>query len=138
MRRISIVVSLVVPSLLVAACASSESEADLDTSSSRKVEVVSGSSWLPNQQVGDWVTYADHVLVARVAASNKGGLHSREGEIIPRRVTLEVQKVLWSRAESAKAPPASMEWAASGWIIREGGLRPFSVADAPRLEQGHD
>ncbi|WP_437012917.1 hypothetical protein [Streptomyces sp. enrichment culture] len=68
-----------------------------------------GADRHPAQTATDWVTYADHVVEVtpvseREIAPSQDEADRGEGLIL-RKVTLRVDKVLWSSDTAAKAPP---------------------------------
>jgi hypothetical protein len=104
---------------------------------------VGGCDRYPSSTPADWVTYADHVIVAtatseRVLPLDKDVAENGEGDV-DRTVTLRPDEILWS-AESPRqdAPTESFEFAAFGWALRQDGTRtPLARDGAPRLEVGH-
>ncbi|WEH16341.1 hypothetical protein [Streptomyces sp. VNUA24] len=103
-----------------------------------------GSDHLPNQTASEWVTYADHVVAVTVTAEKEndpGRAAAERGEgLIPRDVTLTVDKVLWSRAEGDKPAPQSFSYSAFGWHFTDADMSnkvKMAGHDAPRLEVSH-
>ncbi|WP_405794489.1 hypothetical protein [Streptomyces sp. NBC_01506] len=109
-------------------------------------DVVMGhaSDRLPSQTAEDWVTYADHVVVAsavteREVAPNEAELQRGEG-IIGRQVTMRVDDVLWSRAGASQKPPSTWDYTAAGWQFVAGDTadrRTMVLEDRPRVESDH-
>ncbi|WP_328545126.1 hypothetical protein [Streptomyces europaeiscabiei] len=108
------------------------------------ITLAHGSDHLPNQTASDWVTYADHVVAVTVASEKEnapGRAAAERGEgLIPRYVTLTVDKVLWSSADSDKPAPQSFSYSAFGWHFTGADMSnkvKMAGHDAPRLEVGH-
>lgn len=97
-----------------------------------------------SQTAEDWVTYADHVVLVTVVGeirgqANKTELERQEG-MIGRRVTLRVDKVLWSAPNAVQPAPKVLEQEAAGWIFNTNSSAEemkIAVANYSRLEQGH-
>ncbi|MFC8824877.1 hypothetical protein ACFT9I_05895 [Streptomyces sp. NPDC057137] len=99
---------------------------------------------LPSWTAGEWVTYADHVVVVTATSQSEIAPQAHEIErgegIVGRNVMLKIDKVLWSRADAAKPAPATWNSSALGWHFTESNLadrREMVVADRPRMEVGH-
>jgi len=107
-----------------------------------EVAVLMDESRYPTTTVADWVTYADHVVVATVAAEADGdhGELSGGSGFIDREVTLDVDDVLWSRPQPSRPIPDSVTVGAIGWSYAHGDSSDrvvLAVEDTPRLEVGH-
>ena len=96
----------------------------------------------PSQTAKDWITHADHVVVAtpvREQDTNRRDFTTGSVEYqTDRKVTFRTDRVLWS----AEAPRHSMgkdfDMVAEGWSVYRSGTRvKRTAADAPRLEPGH-
>ncbi|MFJ3757482.1 hypothetical protein [Streptomyces sp. NPDC090080] len=97
----------------------------------------------PSQTAKDWVTYADHVVVAGPTGERETGRRTyAKGPVayaMDRRVTFRVDSRLWSRASPRHAIGSGFDMVAPGWqVYRSSGSRVAQTAtDAPRLEIGH-
>lgn len=98
-----------------------------------------------SQTVGDWVTYADHVLVVTAVAEagqppSRDELERGEG-MIGRVTTLRVDTVLWSAPDAPQPAPApTLTWSSAGWIFNNNnglGTVKFGMKDSSRIEIGH-
>lgn len=106
---------------------------------------VSNSIWaeaadrLPAQTAADWVTYADHVVVATLTADSETELTAQEvaaGEgLTGRTVSMRVERTLWSR-RSAPVLPEIVSWQTTGWYYKHGKRHQFQIIGAPRIEPG--
>ncbi|BFO21165.1 hypothetical protein SHKM778_75530 [Streptomyces sp. KM77-8] len=111
---------------------------------SRDVLIGHGADHLPSQSAQDWVTYADHVVVASAVSDREVPASTQELErgegVIGRTVTLKVDKVLWSRDGAAQPAPATWDYSAMGWEFTDGSTdnrTRMAVAEQPRVEVGH-
>lgn len=103
-----------------------------------------GADRHPAQTATDWVTYADHVVEVtpvseREIAPSQDEADRGEGLIL-RKVTLRVDKVLWSSDTAAKGAPASFEWIAHGWQFTDGSMdnrTEMAGEGEPRIEARH-
>ncbi|MBQ0828257.1 hypothetical protein J5Y05_17410 [Streptomyces sp. RG38] len=96
-----------------------------------------------SQTAEDWVTGADHVVVARPTAEQdtnrrdftKGAIQYQTD----RKVTFHTDKVLWSSQRPRHSLGEGFDMVAAGWnVYRDGGKRTKrTTAAAPRLEPGH-
>lgn len=107
------------------------------------IMVASGSGTFPSQTATDWVTYADHVVVARAVRQSIGEPSKEELEAgkgtIPRQMTYQVQEVIWSTARPDRPAPSTFEFSVWGSSFRNGNtgdLVPIASADSPRSELG--
>ncbi|MFE3164236.1 hypothetical protein [Streptomyces sp. NPDC059224] len=97
----------------------------------------------PSQTAKDWVSYADHVVVAGpVREQETNRQNYRKGPIayaMDRRVSFRTDSRLWSRSSPRHAVGRDFDMVAPGWEVhRAGGTRVAQTAtDAPRLEVGH-
>ncbi|MGV9291014.1 hypothetical protein [Streptomyces sp. NPDC003719] len=97
----------------------------------------------PSQTAQDWITGADHVVVATPTAEqdinrrdfDKGAIQYQTD----RTVTFRTDDVLWSSKRSQQAIDDGFEMVAAGWkVFRNSGERTkTTTAAAPRLEPGH-
>jgi len=108
------------------------------------VLLADGDDRLPSGTAADWVTYADHVVVVKVAgekAMQPTQTEIQRGEgLIGRKVELQVQKVLWSSKTAAQPAPKYWEYNATGWAFTDHKADervPVALHDRPRLETGH-
>ncbi|MBZ6132193.1 MULTISPECIES: hypothetical protein [Streptomyces] len=101
------------------------------------------SDGYPSQTAKDWVTGADHVVVATPTAEKDTNRRDfDEGAIryqTDRAVTFRTDDVLWSSQQPRHALGQDFEMVAAGWRVhRESGDRAKrTTAAAPRLEPGH-
>lgn len=98
----------------------------------------------PSQTARDWVTYADHVVVATPERERDTGRRDfASGPFryrTDRMVTFRTDKVLWTSADRPGRPvDKGFDMVAPGWQeYRQSGTRIKRTApDAPRLETGH-
>ncbi|WNM30818.1 hypothetical protein RKE30_10545 [Streptomyces sp. Li-HN-5-11] len=98
----------------------------------------------PSNTAQDWVTYADHVVVASPVGEEETNRRDyTKGAIATstdRKVTFSTSAVLWSsRRRPAQEVEKGFELTAPGWqTYRSGGTRTKkTAADQPRLEMGH-
>ncbi|WP_129308201.1 hypothetical protein [Streptomyces sp. L2] len=110
------------------------------------LETVSGcgtaSDYYPSQTAEDWVTYADHVVVASpVREAETGRSDYTKGSVRyddDRTVTFRTDHLLWSSRHPAHRMGDSFAMVAPGWRVYRSGTRVKRTAtDAPRLELGH-
>ncbi|NYH55361.1 hypothetical protein HNR06_004950 [Nocardiopsis arvandica] len=98
----------------------------------------------PGQTAQDWVTYADHVILARAVDEEVHEplpVEAERGEgMVGRTVTLEVERVLWSASDPAQPAPKTYEYPTWGFVFTGGvdNMRPVGTQDEPRVEVGHD
>ena len=106
---------------------------------------VEGSDRLPSETASDWVTYADYVVIVHAAAEEvqkptAGEVKRGEGSVL-RKVTMTVDKVLWSSPSTKIAPPdGSFSYLAFGYAFTNGNFdrqTPMVANDEPRFEVGH-
>ncbi|WP_304451492.1 hypothetical protein [Nocardiopsis sp. YSL2] len=98
----------------------------------------------PNSSVRDWVTYADHVVQVRVAEeehlpADPVAIERGEGAM-GRRVTLDVQRVLWSSEDAPRPAPDSYEIGTWGSSFTDGNIDdpvPTAAQGHARVEVGH-
>ncbi|WP_150236552.1 hypothetical protein [Nocardiopsis quinghaiensis] len=92
----------------------------------------------------DWVTHADHVILARAVdevVHEPLPIEVERGEgMVGRTVTLEVKEVLWSAPDPAQPAPTTYEYPAWGFVFNGGvdNMTPIGTQDEPRVEVGHD
>ncbi|WP_217145114.1 hypothetical protein [Streptomyces sp. AC627_RSS907] len=97
----------------------------------------------PSQTAKDWVTQADHVVVATPTAEQESNRRNfSEGPIeyaTDRSVTFRTDDVLWSAKSPRHSLGDTFGMEAAGWKVRrESGTRTkATTASAPRLETGH-
>ncbi|MER5689889.1 hypothetical protein [Streptomyces sp. NPDC002205] len=106
--------------------------------------VAEGKDRRPSQAAADWVTYADHVVVATADGEREtppSGTEIERGEgLVGREVNLRIDKVLWSREGAPRSAPATWQRASLGWQFKGGDTRnrmKMVPADQPRVESGH-
>ncbi|WP_030038716.1 hypothetical protein [Streptomyces resistomycificus] len=97
----------------------------------------------PSQTAEDWVTHADHVVVATPTAErDTNGRDVAQGVFryeTDRMVTFRTDDLLWSSDRPARSMGKEFDMVAPGWrVYRESGNRIKRTApNAPRLETGH-
>lgn len=145
MKRLGIIaISATFASSLVS-CGQFGTSDQADSSGSNKVVLGSGADRLPNQTPRDWVTYADHVVVVTVVDESEkpppaDTIKSGKNTMIERKVSLRVDKVLWSSPKPAQPAPKQFSQDALGWMINDRDVNnrsKFAAEDAPRIEVGH-
>ncbi|CAL9567381.1 hypothetical protein SUDANB145_04749 [Streptomyces sp. enrichment culture] len=95
-----------------------------------------------SQTASDWVTNADHVVVATPTAEKEINREDyTEGSVkytADRDVTFRADDVLWSAGSPRQELGDSFDMVAPGWRVYESGTRiKRTAAAAPRLETGH-
>ncbi|MFE1884953.1 hypothetical protein [Streptomyces diastatochromogenes] len=116
-----------------------------DRAKDQGVILAEGNDRYPSRTAQDWVTYADHAVVVtalddQAVEPDTSDPDNPEGDSGPimRKVTLRVDKVLWSKDKPAHAAPSTFAWDAFGWHQTEDGQRvEMSGAHEPRIEPGH-
>jgi hypothetical protein len=103
--------------------------------------IAEGSDRYPNITAEDWVTYADHVVVATALDEialplDEDDAATGEGAV-DRMVTMQVDDVVWTSAEPRHEVPATFEWSAWGWALRDGEQIEMAGANEPRVEVDH-
>lgn len=101
-----------------------------------------GGDRYPSQTAGDWVAYADHVVVATPTREQETGRHDYSRGTVrydaDRTVTFRTDDLLWSRRSPARPLGRTFDMTAPGWRVYTNGNRVKRTAtDAPRLETGH-
>ncbi|MFF4397239.1 hypothetical protein [Streptomyces sp. NPDC001480] len=101
-----------------------------------------GGDAYPSQTAKDWITYADHVVVATPTQERDANRRDfTQGAIryqVDRAVTFRTDNLLWSSRHPAKAIGKGFDMTAPGWQVYTSGSRVKRTAtDAPRLETGH-
>ncbi|MGW7242882.1 hypothetical protein [Streptomyces sp. NPDC054804] len=99
----------------------------------------------PSQTARDWVSYADHVVVASPVRERERETNRRnysKGSIayaMDRLVSFRTESRLWSRSSPRHAVGSEFDMVAPGWqVYRSSGTRVAQMAtDAPRLQAGH-
>lgn len=97
----------------------------------------------PSKTAKDWVTYADHVVVATpIREQDTSRRDFPKGPIqyeTDRKVTFRTDNLLWSTQSPARTMGKGFDMTAPGWrAYRATGDRVKKTAtDAPRLEIGH-
>jgi hypothetical protein len=97
----------------------------------------------PFDTLEDWVSYGDVVVIGKVTGEerippgpeNADQVARGEGVTIERRLSVEVQRVIW-RHPSAQDPPAVFDFGTSGWVLKDHREVPFTTEGQPRLEVG--
>ncbi len=103
--------------------------------------IAQGSDKYPNLTAEDWVTYADHVVVATAVADealplDEDDAANGEGGV-DRMVTMQVDDVVWTSTEPRHEAPATFEWSGWGWALQDGEQIEMAAADEPRVEVDH-
>jgi len=105
----------------------------------RDVIVAEGDNLLPSDTATDWVTYGDHLVMATVVAEKALEPTQEELEVgegfIPRVVTFEIQKALWSR-EGVRAAPAEISLDLDGWTFQGDKRTPLRLRGEPMVDVG--
>ncbi|MGC0330688.1 hypothetical protein RKD23_003678 [Streptomyces sp. SAI-170] len=102
-----------------------------------------GNDPWPSQTARNWVTYADHVVVASPTAEEETNRREyRTGAVryaTDRLVTFRTDGVLWSAERPAHAMGRDFRLTAPGWATYRatGNRTELTTGDAPRLEPGH-
>ncbi|MFI2364145.1 hypothetical protein [Promicromonospora sp. NPDC019610] len=100
-----------------------------------------GSDRYPNATAEDWVTYADHVVIATAVddeALPLDGEDEANGEgSVDRMVTMRVDDVVWTSADPRHDAPTTFEWSGWGWSLQDGERIEMTGADEPRVEVDH-
>lgn len=115
----------------------------VDQDSAPHIVLGEGKDRLPSSTAVDWVTYADHVVIASPAEEEDVPPSVEEKErgegTIGRKVTMKVDRVLWSRDQPERPAPTSWERESSGWLFdgTPEDRTEFALADRPRIELGH-
>ncbi|MEU2422991.1 hypothetical protein ABZ619_18550 [Streptomyces sp. NPDC007851] len=97
----------------------------------------------PSQTAKDWVSYADHVVVASPTAERETNRRTYARGAVAyatdRLVSFRTDSRLWSRSSPRHALGGAFDMVAPGWeVYRSGGTRVAATAtDAPRLQVGH-
>ncbi len=103
--------------------------------------IAEGSDRYPNRTAEDWVTYADHVVIATAVADKALPLDedaAANGEgAVDRMVTMQVDDVVWTSAEPRHEAPVTFEWSGWGWALQNGERIEMAAADEPRVEVDH-
>ncbi|MCW5254691.1 hypothetical protein [Streptomyces sp. SHP 1-2] len=127
----------------VAALAAAAFLVPLDTADDHgrpNVIIAQGKDGLPNRSPIDWVSYADQVAVVNVTSETEIPASTEEiaaGEgYISRRVTLDIDEVVWSRA-GAPTPPSMLSLVVDGWAFKGDTRTPIALEQSSRLEPGH-
>jgi len=98
-----------------------------------------GSSVFPTEDLGDWVSYADHVAVLRVTGERVHEpemLEHEEGDGVQLRdVTVKVERVLWS-ARRAPELARELRFEALGWTFNDGVKQEWRLYDGARVDVG--
>ncbi|MFD0256107.1 hypothetical protein ACFVGX_34955 [Streptomyces sp. NPDC127113] len=101
------------------------------------------SDSLPSQTAEEWITNADHVVVATPTAEHDANRRNlTKGAIqyqTDRAVTFRTDKILWSSPSPRQQIGQNFDMVSAGWnVYRDSGKRTKrTTADAPRLEPGH-
>ncbi|MGW2956906.1 hypothetical protein ACWDGI_00260 [Streptomyces sp. NPDC001220] len=97
----------------------------------------------PSQTARDWVSYADHVVVASPVRERETNRRNySKGSIayaMDRLVSFRTESRLWSRSSPRHTVGSEFDMVAPGWeVYRSSGTRVAQLAtDAPRLQAGH-
>lgn len=99
----------------------------------------STSDLLPSQTLSQWVSYAEQVVVARVASERRQEIVGETAEfgegLVGREVTLEIERTIWSEPELRSQRSGAVTFTAAGWVLKDGKLSPLRY-EGPRLEVG--
>ncbi len=95
-----------------------------------------------SRTVGDWVTYADHLLIVTVTGEVRQAPGAaeveRDGGMIGRTVQLRVDDVLGSPPATPMAAPRNLALQAAGWMSGAGDATvKVALRGSARLEVGH-
>ena len=98
--------------------------------------------YYPSQTAEDWVSYADHVVVATPTRERDTNRHDyRTGTLqyrTDREVTFRTDDTIWSAGRPGQAIGGGFAMTAPGWnVYRDGDRVKRTATDAPRLEIGH-
>ncbi|MFJ5774884.1 hypothetical protein [Streptomyces sp. NPDC093094] len=102
-----------------------------------------GSEPWPSQTASDWVSYADHVVVASPVGEKETGRQEYDRGAVrsesDRLVAFRTDSVLWSADRPARAMGRDFTVTAPGWreYRATGDRSEMTTGDAPRLETGH-
>lgn len=129
----------------VAACGNvkaSDNQAggDPDESTNVSLPAFGATSYpmVPSDTVADWATYTDHLVIITVTRErmlDDGGVDESGAGRIGRAITVDIDRVLWSRP-GAPELPNPLEYKAPGWIAREDGSQK-KITDRPWPEVDH-
>ncbi|MFI2102954.1 hypothetical protein ACH436_06660 [Isoptericola sp. NPDC019693] len=123
---------------VLAACASPH-----DVAAPGEVVVAMAEETFPSRTARDWVTWADHVVVASAVDEVETLLPVEEGDppgmrSFGRDVTLRVDELVWSSADPRHAAPAeTFVLPAPRTIARDDVRTRVAIEDTPRVEVGH-
>lgn len=129
----------------VAAISFAKSAPGMDAAGGARDEVVvaSGADRYPNSTAADWTTYADHVVVGSVVSERRlppTTVEVERGEgLIVRRLSISVERVLWSAPGLKSSAPSSFDWPALGWKFNTDPTYEETLMTGehqPRLELG--
>jgi hypothetical protein len=97
------------------------------------------SDRLPSETLSDWVSFGDHVVIAKVESEREldtpPEVVQRGEGLIGRRISAQVTTTLWSRSQ-APALPSTVDLLVWGWVLQDGKRLPFTSDGAPRLGVG--
>lgn len=103
--------------------------------------IAEGSDRYPSTTAEDWVTYADHVVVATAVDDEALPLDEDDaanGEgAVDRMVNMQVDDVVWTSADPRHEAPGTFEWSGWGWALQDGERIEMAGADEPRVEVDH-
>ncbi|MET8346211.1 hypothetical protein [Streptomyces microflavus] len=115
-----------------------------DGGAPESILVAHGKDRRPSLTAEDWVTYADHVVVATAVAEREtppAQIEIDRGEgLTGREVTLRIDRVVWSREGAVEPAPTEWKRASVGWQFSEGDTAnrtKMAMEDQPRVEAGH-
>lgn len=112
---------------------------DTDGGSQASIIYGSGSGRVPDEELRDWVSYADAIAVVRVVDERRTGSDAEDrknGEgLIGRDVVVEVDEVLWRRPTSQELP-STFSFGHTGWLFHGDEEVPMGVDGAARLTVG--
>lgn len=91
----------------------------------------------------DWVSYADHVVVATAVSDKEvpptqSEIDRGEG-LIGRSVEMRVDHVLWSREGAGHPAPQTYSRQSTGWVFdgEPANRHEYALHERPRIEPGH-
>lgn len=97
-----------------------------------------GLNLLPSETLRDWVTYGDHVVVAKLTSTRDLDTSDEEkkaGEgYIPRQVSFDVRRVVWSR-EGAPDAPDRVALGLDGSVFDATSTAPLRMEGQPALDK---
>ncbi|WP_331763668.1 hypothetical protein [Streptomyces anthocyanicus] len=105
--------------------------------------IAHGADRYPSRSAIEWVSHADHVVVATSLSEAEIAPATSEVErgegLIGRTVAMRVDKVLWSSPQLVAPAPQTYSRQSSGWVFHDtvDNRRELALHDGPRIEPGH-